>query len=111
MQENHVVILLGPPGAGKGTQSVRLSAALGIPAISTGEMLRSESQSGSPLGRSVQSLVANGKLVGDRIMNELVSRRLRQPDCARGCILDGYPRTVAQGRFLDALLKGLGAAS
>jgi adenylate kinase len=104
MQDHaHVVILLGPPGAGKGTQSARLSAALGIPAISTGEILRSECQSGSDLGRKVETVLARGELVDDLIVNELVSRRLRQPDCARGCILDGYPRTIAQARYLDNL--------
>jgi adenylate kinase len=104
MQEPaHVVILLGPPGAGKGTQSARLSAALGIPAISTGEILRSECQSGSALGREVEAVLARGELVADSIMNELVTRRLGKPDCARGCILDGYPRTIAQARYLDDL--------
>ncbi len=104
MQEPaHVVILLGPPGAGKGTQSARLSAALGIPAISTGEILRSECQSGSDLGREVEAVLARGELVDDLIMNELVTRRLREPDCARGCILDGYPRTIAQARYLENL--------
>jgi adenylate kinase len=104
MQDHaHVVILLGPPGAGKGTQSARLSTALGIPAISTGEILRSECQSGSDLGREVETVLARGELVDDQIMNELVSRRLRESDCARGCILDGYPRTIAQARYLDNL--------
>jgi adenylate kinase len=104
MQEpTHVVILLGPPGAGKGTQSARLSGALGIPAISTGEILRSECQSGSALGREVEAVLARGELVDDPIMNELVARRLREPDCARGCILDGYPRTIAQARYLENL--------
>jgi adenylate kinase len=104
MQERaHVVILLGPPGAGKGTQSARLSAALGIPAISTGEILRSECQSGSDLGREVEAVLARGELVDDLIMNELVTRRLSEPDCARGCILDGYPRTIAQARYLENL--------
>jgi adenylate kinase len=104
MQEHaHVVILLGPPGAGKGTQSARLSAALGIPAISTGEILRSECQSGSALGREVEAVLARGELVADGIINELVGRRLHEPDCAGGCILDGYPRTVAQARHLDTL--------
>jgi adenylate kinase len=104
MQEPvHVVILLGPPGAGKGTQSARLSAALGIPAISTGEILRSECQSGSVLGREVEAVLARGELVDDGTMNGLVTRRLQESDCARGCILDGYPRTVAQARHLDTL--------
>lgn len=104
MQDHaHVVILLGPPGAGKGTQSARLSAALGIPAISTGEILRSECQSGSELGREVETVLGRGELVDDRTMNELVSRRLRESDCVRGCILDGYPRTVPQARHLENL--------
>jgi adenylate kinase len=104
MQDHaHVVILLGPPGAGKGTQSARLSAALGIPAISTGEILRSECQSGSDLGREVEKVLARGELVDDRTMNELVTRRLQESDCARGCILDGYPRTVAQARHFENL--------
>jgi len=104
MQDHaHVVILLGPPGAGKGTQSARLSAALGIPAISTGEILRAECQSGSDLGREVETVLARGELVDDQTMNELVTCRLRKSDCARGCILDGYPRTVAQARYLDTL--------
>jgi adenylate kinase len=67
-------------------------------------MLRAECDSGSPLGRAVQSLLARGELVGDGVMNELVARRLRQPDCYHGCILDGYPRTVTQARFLDYFL-------
>jgi len=104
MQDHaHVVILLGPPGAGKGTQSARLSAALGIPAISTGEILRAECQSGSDLGREVETVLARGELVDDRTMNELVTCRLRESDCTRGCILDGYPRTVAQAHYLDTL--------
>jgi adenylate kinase len=109
MQDHaHVVILLGPPGAGKGTQSARLSTALGIPAISTGEILRSECQSGSDLGREVETVLARGELVDDQTMNELVSRRLRESDCARGCILDGYPRTIAQARYLDDVIARLG---
>ncbi len=104
MQDHaHVVILLGPPGAGKGTQSARLSAALEIPAISTGEILRSECQSGSDLGREVETVLARGELVDDQTMNKLVTRRLQESDCVRGCILDGYPRTVAQARYFDNL--------
>src|SRR6185312_5738680 len=104
MQEHAgIVILLSPPGAGKGTQSARLAAALGIPAISTGEILRAECQSGSQLGREVEAVLARGDLVDDQTINELVSRRLREADCARGCILDGYPRTVAQAQHLDTL--------
>jgi adenylate kinase len=102
-----VVILLGPPGSGKGTQAARLSAALGIPAISTGEMLRRECQSGSSLGKAVQNTLASGQLVSDDVMNQVVAGRLGQEDCRRGCILDGYPRTVTQARFLRQLLRSL----
>lgn len=100
------VIFLGPPGSGKGTQAARLSSELRIPAISTGEMLRRECQSGSPLGRAVQSVLASGQLVSDDLMNQVVASRLRERDCRSGCILDGYPRTICQARFLDALLAG-----
>lgn len=98
------VILLGPPGSGKGTQAGRLSTELGVPAISTGELLRRECRSGSALGRQVQSVLDAGQLVSDDLMNQVVASRLRESDCHPGCILDGYPRTVAQARFLDALL-------
>lgn len=102
-----VIILLGPPGSGKGTQAFRLSAELGIPAVSTGEMLRAECQSGSTLGRAVKKVLASGQLVSDRLINQVVTNRLRQSDCLNGCILDGYPRTVSQARFLDSLLQTL----
>jgi adenylate kinase len=98
------VVLLGPPGSGKGTQAGRLSAELGLPAISTGDLLRRECRSGSALGRQVQSVLDSGQLVGDDLMNQVVANRLLERDCHAGCILDGYPRTVAQARFLDTLL-------
>jgi adenylate kinase len=103
-----VVILVGPPGSGKGTQAALISPTLGIPTISTGEMLRRECQSGSALGRSVQSILASGQLVSDDLMNQVISSRLREADCQRGFILDGYPRTVSQARFLGRLLTALG---
>jgi adenylate kinase len=103
-----VIILVGPPGSGKGTQAALISPALGIPTISTGEMLRRECQSGSALGRSVQSILASGQLVSDDLMNQVISSRLREVDCHRGFILDGYPRTVSQARFLSRLLTALG---
>lgn len=94
------MIFLGPPGSGKGTQATRLSSELQVPAISTGEILRQACHSGSELGKLVRSVLEAGQLVGDQLMNEVVSRRLLEEDCRDGCILDGYPRTIAQARFL-----------
>lgn len=102
-----VIIFLGPPGAGKGTQAARLSAALGLPAVSTGEMLRQTAACGSVLGKTVQKLMAAGQLVRDDLINQVVERRLRQSDCDSGCVLDGYPRTACQARFLESLLRRL----
>ena len=106
-RRGRVIILLGPPGSGKGTQAARLSLALRIPSISTGEILRRERDSGSSLGKAVQSILASGQLVSDDLVNEVVARRLGREDCARGCILDGYPRTVPQARFVQQLLRNL----
>jgi adenylate kinase len=102
------MILLGLPGSGKGTQALRLSIALGVPALSTGEMLRREVHAGSRLGRLVRNSLDRGVLVGDELVNEAVCARLQQRDCARGFVLDGYPRTIAQAQFLDKCLKDLG---
>lgn len=101
----NLIVLLGPPGAGKGTQAVRLSAMLGVPAISTGEMLRRECESGSALGKVVRGVLDSGQLVSDDLMNRVIASRLRECDCENGCILDGYPRTVSQARFLDRFLQ------
>src|SRR4051794_15764783 len=103
-----VIILVGPPGSGKGTQAALISPGLGIPTISTGEMLRRECQTGSALGRSVHAILTSGQLVSDELMNQVISSRLREVDCQRGFILDGYPRTVSQARFLNRLLTALG---
>lgn len=103
-----VVILLGPPGSGKGTQAAQVSPAVGIPTIATGDILRRECQTGSALGRAVRAILASGQLVSDALMNRVISSRLREADCQHGFILDGYPRTVAQARFLDRLLTTLG---
>jgi adenylate kinase len=103
-----IVLLFGPPGCGKGTQSRYIVEHLQIPAISTGEMLRAACQSGSPIGRAVVAILAKGALVGDDIVNQIVIERLGQPDCAGGFLLDGYPRTLAQGVFLHDFFRQRG---
>jgi adenylate kinase len=102
------IVLLGPPGSGKGTQAAKLAENLGVPAISTGEILRREVQTKSELGARVQALLTSGQLVGDALMNEVVTKRLAQADCLTGCILDGYPRTAQQAEFLEGLLQQRG---
>lgn len=106
--DRRVVLLIGPPGSGKGTQGAFLARRLRIPVISTGQMLRNEIAAGSPLGQQVRSVLDQGGLVGDDLMNHLVVERIQQPDCASGFALDGYPRTRPQARFLDRLLDQLG---
>lgn len=105
------ILLLGAPGAGKGTQAKELVKIWGIPQISTGDLLRSTAASGTDLGRQVKAIMEQGKLVTDELVNQMVAVRLTQPDCARGFILDGFPRTLAQADWLDAhLAKQAGAA-
>src|SRR5688572_15659578 len=87
------VVLIGPPGCGKGTQAVRLAERYGIPHISTGEILRGAVRAGSELGRQVADILVKGSLVSDDLMTDLVRERLAQPDIARGFVLDGFPRT------------------
>jgi adenylate kinase len=100
-----IILLFGPPGCGKGTQSRYIVEKLGVPAISTGEMLRAACRSGSATGRAVVAILAKGALVGDDVVNQIVAERLSQPDCAGGFLLDGYPRTLAQGIFLDRFFR------
>jgi adenylate kinase len=102
------VVLVGPPNAGKGTQAVMLSSFLGVPAISTGDMLRREADSRTPLGTQVAGIMAAGELVDDGTMAEVVRQRLRQADAASGFLLDGYPRTLAQAETLTAILSEAG---
>ncbi len=100
------VVMLGPPGAGKGTQADRFAKARGIPKISTGDILREAVAAGTELGRRAKAIMERGELVGDDVMIGIVRERLARPDAARGFVLDGFPRTVAQARALDALMAG-----
>jgi len=109
MQQN--IYLLGAPGAGKGTQAQLLSERLGIPQLSTGEMLRSARLEGSELGSRVAAIMDSGKLVSDSIVIELVEQRLARPDHQNGVILDGFPRTIPQAEALDALFARTGRSA
>jgi adenylate kinase len=103
-----ILILLGPPGAGKGTQAKLLSGELALPHVSTGDMFRDHKARGTELGKRIQALMDSGGLVTDDITNALVKERLDRPDVAGGCILDGYPRTAAQAEYLATLLQSQG---
>jgi adenylate kinase len=102
------VVLLGPPGAGKGTQAQRLAARLGVPAVSTGDMLREAVAAGSELGGRVAGIMAAGGLVDDVLMAEVVRDRLAKPDAREGYLLDGYPRTLPQAKTLEGILADSG---
>jgi adenylate kinase len=95
------ILLLGAPGVGKGTQAKELAAKWGIPQISTGDLLRYNRDHGTPLGLKAKEIMASGKLVPDDLVNEMVAERLKQPDTANGYILDGFPRTLGQAKWLD----------
>jgi adenylate kinase len=99
------VVLLGPPGAGKGTQAKRIMEHYGIPQVSTGDLLRANVAEGTELGMAAKVAMARGELVSDDLVCNMVRERLMQADCARGYILDGFPRTAAQAGWLDALLE------
>ena len=104
------LILLGPPGAGKGTQAKVLMDANNIPQLSTGDMLRAAVKAETPVGLKAKDIMARGDLVPDAVVNQIVADRIDMADCARGFILDGFPRTVAQAEALDSLLAERGLA-
>jgi adenylate kinase len=105
-----ILVLLGPPGAGKGTQAKLLAAELGVPHISTGDMFRDHAARGTDLGKKVKAILASGGLVTDDVTNAMVDERLSRPDVAQGFILDGYPRTTPQAEHLAKVLEAKGQA-
>jgi adenylate kinase len=104
------LLIVGPPGAGKGTQSARLTSAFRIPAIATGDIFRANIANQTDLGKQVSAIIQSGEYVPDSLTNDLVASRILEDDCSGGFLLDGYPRTVDQLRFLDNLLSTEGTA-
>jgi adenylate kinase len=102
------VVMLGPPGAGKGTQATRLTRLWGIPHISTGAILRDAIKAGTPLGREVQAIIERGALIDDTTITRIVCERVSAADAAHGFLLDGFPRTVTQAESLDDFMRGRG---
>ena len=102
------LVLFGPPGAGKGTQSRLLTEKRGLPQLSTGDMLRAAIAAGSPLGLACKALMAKGELVPDETVIQIIAERYDQPDCRNGAVFDGFPRTVPQAEALDAMLAARG---
>ncbi|UTX54091.1 adenylate kinase [Leucobacter aridicollis] len=100
------LLIIGPPGAGKGTQASKIAESYGVPAISTGDIFRANIKGGTELGQRVQAIIESGELVPDSLTNEIVQDRLQQEDAAGGFLLDGYPRNVEQVEALDGMLEG-----
>jgi adenylate kinase len=105
MAGKRAFIFLGPPGAGKGTQAKRIAKQLGVPHLSTGDMMREAVARGTELGRIVGPIMQAGQLVSDDLVMKMVDERLKQPDCEAGCLFDGFPRTLAQAEGLDRILE------
>jgi adenylate kinase len=102
---HRAVILLGPPGAGKGTQAKELARKYGVPHLSTGDMLRDNIAKGTPLGEQAKPIMARGELVPDSLVLKMVAKRIEEADCAQGFVFDGFPRTVAQAQYLGQMLR------
>jgi len=102
------LVLFGPPGAGKGTQAKILTETRGLPQLSTGDMLRAAVTAGSALGLRVKEVLAKGELVSDELVIDIIGQRYDQPDCAKGAVFDGFPRTIPQAEALDAMLAARG---
>ncbi len=108
MSIKRAFIFLGPPGAGKGTQAKRIAKLCGVPHLSTGDMMRDAVSRGTDLGRIVGPIMKRGELVSDDLVMKMVEERLAQPDCAAGCLFDGFPRTLPQAEGLDGILESKG---
>jgi adenylate kinase len=102
------IVLFGPPGAGKGTQSKIITEKRGLPQLSTGDMLRAAIEAGTPLGLAVKATMAKGELVSDETVIKIIGERYDQPDCKAGAVFDGFPRTIPQAEALDAMLAARG---
>lgn len=100
-----IVIFLGPPGAGKGTQAAHIVERYGVPQLSTGDMLRAARDAGTPVGLKAKAIMAAGNLVPDDVVSAIIEERIEAEDCRRGFLLDGFPRTVVQAEMLDAMLE------
>jgi adenylate kinase len=108
MAIRRAVIFLGPPGAGKGTQAKRIARLCGVPHLSTGDMMRDAVSRGTDLGKIVDPIMKRGELVSDDLVMQMIEERLAQPDCAAGCLFDGFPRTLPQAEGLDRILERSG---